>query len=90
MNKNILWGFFLMLSFIIGCEDDNDPFSGDDNFITSFTLKQGDQVFVASFRGDTILLNMPENVSFSGLAAEGVLDEILKSVKCPENEEKRR
>ena len=37
MNKNILWGFFLMLSFIIGCEDDNDPFSGDDNFITSFT-----------------------------------------------------
>ena len=34
MNKNILWGFFLMLSFIIGCEDDNDPFSGDDNFIT--------------------------------------------------------
>ena len=54
MNKNILWGFFLMLSFIIGCEDDNDPFSGDDNFITSFTLKQGDQVFVASFRVDTI------------------------------------
>ena len=26
----------------------------------------------------------------SGLAAESVLDEILKSVKCPENEEKRR
>lgn len=64
-----------MLSFIIGCEDDNDPFSGDDNFITSFTLKQGDQVFVASFRGDTILLNMPENVSFSGLAAEVICSE---------------
>lgn len=29
-----------MLSFIIGCEDDNDPFSGDDNFITSLPLNR--------------------------------------------------
>ena len=46
MKKIILWGVFLFsLTFLVGCEDDNDPFVGSDNFITSFKLKQGENSF---------------------------------------------
>lgn len=52
MNKNILWGVLLFtLAFIAGCEDDDDPFVGSDNFITSFILQSGETSYVASFRG---------------------------------------
>lgn len=52
MNKNILWGvLFFTLAFIAGCEDDDDPFVGSDNFITSFILQSGETSYVASFRG---------------------------------------
>ena len=54
MNKYILGSILFVLACLTGCDDSNDPFEGTDNFITSFTLKQGDQSLVASFRGDTI------------------------------------
>lgn len=51
MNKYILGSILFVLACLTGCDDSNDPFEGTDNFITSFTLKQGDQSLVASFRG---------------------------------------
>ena len=62
MNKYILGSILFVLACLTGCDDSNDPFEGTDNFITSFTLKQGDQSLVASFRGDTIVMNIPEAV----------------------------
>ena len=38
MNKNIVWSLLFVLAFIVGCDDENDPFAGNDNFITSFSL----------------------------------------------------
>ena len=51
MNKNIVWSLLFVLAFIVGCDDENDPFAGNDNFITSFSLRQGEQVYPAFFRG---------------------------------------
>ena len=77
MNKNILWGVLLFtLAFIAGCEDDDDPFVGSDNFITSFILHSGETSYVASFRGDTILMETPENVA---------LGEVTPNIVCSEN-----
>ena len=77
MNKNILWGvLFFTLAFIAGCEDDDDPFVGSDNFITSFILQSGETSYVASFRGDTILMETPENVA---------LGEVTPNIVCSEN-----
>lgn len=77
MKNNILWGVFLfILTFVVGCEDDNDPFVGGDNFITSFSLKQGENSYEALLRGDTIILTTPEGV---------VLNEVTPDVVCSEN-----
>ena len=69
MNKYILGSILFVLACLTGCDDSNDPFEGTDNFITSFTLKQGDQSLVASFRGDTIVMNIPEEVILSDVKA---------------------
>ena len=77
MNKNILRAILLFaLAFVVGCEDDDDPFVGDDNFITSFSLKQGEISYDASFKGDTIILETPEGI---------VLNDVTASVVCSEN-----
>ena len=76
MNKNILRAILLFaLAFVVGCEDDDDPFVGDDNFITSFSLKQGEISYDASFKGDTIILETPEGI---------VLNDVTASVVCSE------
>ena len=67
MNKNIVWSLLFVLAFIVGCDDENDPFAGNDNFITSFSLRQGEQVYPAFFRGDTILLVTPEGISLQNV-----------------------
>ena len=77
MKKIILWGVFLFsLTFLVGCEDDNDPFVGSDNFITSFKLKQGENSYEALLRGDTIILATPDGV---------VLSEVTPDIVCSEN-----
>ena len=53
MNKNIIWSLFLLLSILTSCNED-DSFAGNDNYITSFTLTQGEQTISATFQGDTI------------------------------------
>ena len=75
MNKYILGSILFVLACLTGCDDSNDPFEGTDNFITSFTLKQGDQSLVASFRGDTIVMNIPEEVILSDVKAQVVCSE---------------
>ena len=75
MNKNIVWSLLFVLAFIVGCDDENDPFAGNDNFITSFSLRQGEQVYPAFFRGDTILLVTPEGISLQNVKAEIVCSE---------------
>lgn len=76
MNKNIIWSLFLLLSFLTSCNED-DPFAGNDNFITSFTLTQGEQTISATFQGDTIRMLIPEGF------LEG--KEIIPQVACSEN-----
>lgn len=77
MNKSMLWGTLLFaLALGIGCEDEKDPFVGNDNFIMSFSLKQGEASYQASFKGDTVLLETPEGMVWNNVTA---------SVVCSEN-----
>lgn len=79
MKKYIIWCILFVFTFaVVSCSDDNDPFAGDDNYIISFALKQGDDVFKASFKGDTILLKSPEGVSLRNAKAEIVCSENTK------------
>ncbi len=76
MNKNIIWSLFLLLSILTSCNED-DSFAGNDNYITSFTLTQGEQTISATFQGDTIHMLIPEG--FLGG------HEITPKVICSEN-----
>ncbi|WP_065220300.1 MULTISPECIES: hypothetical protein [Butyricimonas] len=77
MRKNILWGVFIfILTLFVSCDDDDDPFTGSDNFITSFSLRQGENSYHALLRGDTIILTTPEGV---------VLSEVTPEIACSEN-----
>jgi hypothetical protein len=76
MKKYIIWSILSVLTFaMVSCSDEDDPFAGNDNFITSFTLKQGEDIFTASFKGDTILLRSPEGISLRNAKAEVVCSE---------------
>ena len=76
MNKNIIWSLFLLLSILTSCNED-DSFAGNDNYITTFPLTQGEQTISATFQGDTIHMLIPEG--FLGG------HEITPKVICSEN-----
>ncbi len=65
-----------MLVFFTSCNDD-DPFVGADNFISSFTLTRGEQTIDGMFQGDTILMYIPEGF-LNG-------ESIIPNVECSEN-----
>ena len=64
----VLW--FIFAGFMVGCEDDDSLFSGDENYITSFRLVQGEKTYVGDIVGDSLILAVPESVSFENAVVE--------------------
>lgn len=78
MKRNNIKIFFMLLLttlFIAGCSDDDSPFSGEDHYISSFHLQQGDITLKAAISADSIIITAPENLSLSGAIADVVLSE---------------
>ncbi|MDR2361726.1 MAG: DUF5018 domain-containing protein [Prevotellaceae bacterium] len=63
-------------TLIAACDKEKqDPFTGKDNYITAFSLQQGDAVFHASIVDKTITVTIPENLSLTRATATVVLSE---------------
>lgn len=75
----IVMGFLLFTS----CSKENDPFMGKDNYITSFTLKQGETVLNAAIADNIITITVPEGLSLHGAAATVKLSENAKIYPDP-------
>lgn len=81
MNVNLLKQLWLLMAtavFAIGCSDNDDPFEGRDNYITSFSLTQGDALLTAQISGEEIILSAPENFSLDNAKAVVGLSENAK------------
>ena len=63
----------LLLSSCDKSED--DPFTGGDNYITSFVLKNGDQTITAAIDEDKIVVTAPATFSLASATAEVTLSE---------------
>ena len=63
----------LLLSSCDKSED--DPFTGGDNYITSFVLKNGNQTITAAIDGDKIVVTAPATFSLASATAEVTLSE---------------
>jgi len=61
--------------FICSCDKDDSPFSGSDNYISSFSLTQGGVTFNAEISLNSITISAPENLSLTGATANVVLSE---------------
>jgi hypothetical protein len=66
------------LSILSCTRAENDPFSGKDSYIVSFTLRQGGVTFEAAIAGEQIAITAPEGFS---------LDKAKATVKLSENAE---
>lgn len=71
------WVFLLIgCLFLTSCEDsEEDPFSGGDNYIASFILKNGDKKIKATIDMDTLIMTAPEDFDLSSATAEVTLSE---------------
>ena len=61
--------FSLLSLLVMSCNDDESDFTGGDNYITSFRLKQGESSLHTIIHGDSIKLIVPENFTFDGISA---------------------
>jgi hypothetical protein len=75
--NNLKTGILLLLTmiFVAGCSDDDSPFGGKDNYISSFRLKQGDITLQASISSGDIVITAPENLLLTGAKADITLSE---------------
>ena len=70
------WSILVVLSLFAGlftgCTDDNNEplFTGNDNAIVSFAMKNGDQLLPVEIYADSLLFNTPENFPLEGAIAE--------------------
>ncbi len=70
--------------FMYSCKDDDSVFSGEDNYITSFQLTQGDLTLDAFISPEgEIKINAPENLSLSGAVATVVVSELASITPNP-------
>lgn len=76
MKKRLLWCFLLIgcLAFT-ACSDEDDPFAGKDNFITSFSLSKDNQMIKAEISDNEITMNAPLGYSLNGATANVVFSE---------------
>lgn len=72
--KIVLLPLFAVVS-LCSCSEDNSPFSGEDSYISSFQLKQGDSTLNAAVSDGHIVLTAPEDLSLEGAAATVVISE---------------
>jgi len=62
--------------FMIACNDHDSAFSGNDNNIVSFQLKQGEQSFHAAISEGNMVVTVPENLSLEGATATVTISEL--------------
>lgn len=69
---NITGAVFMLFAVlgITGCNDKDDPFTGMDNYITSFILTQGSSSLKAELINDSIIITAPAALSLEGAKAE--------------------
>lgn len=75
IKRNLLLLLLAAAMMLGSCRKDNDLFKGEDNFITSFTLKIGETIFTAAFTDSTITVTAPEGFSLDSAKAEVKLSE---------------
>ncbi len=68
MNKYLLI-FFLSLTLLCSCSDDNAPADANENFITSVILTVGNDSYEAVINDGTITITVPYTVSLDGAVA---------------------
>lgn len=66
-----------------GCRKEKSDFSGGDNYITSFQLKQGDMIFQAAISEGQIVLSAPEDFSLDNATATVVVSENARITPDP-------
>lgn len=70
--------FFTLLAcctLLAACSKEEDSFAGKDNYITSFSLKQGETVLNAVIADNTISIKAPEGFALHGATATVILSE---------------
>lgn len=74
--KSICFSLLAVLFVLSGCEkDDDNTFKGTDNYITSFSLTQGEAVLNATITDSVITVKAPEGFSLAGAKATIKLSE---------------
>lgn len=91
--KNILSKLFvlgLLLTGIAfaGCSDEDDPFAGTDNYITSFSLTKDGVTYKASVTEDKLTISIPKNVDLQGAKVDYTLTEQASITPDPSQIEK--
>jgi len=74
-NKYLFIVLLTSLFTLAACNREDDPFTGKDNYITSFSLKQGETVLNAVISDNVITVKAPEGLSLDGAAATVKLSE---------------
>lgn len=75
-----------VLCLFSACEDDNEMlYTGEENYIASFRLVQGEQSYAGLVSGDTLLLSLPENVALDGATVEFELSELATIAPNPDS-----
>ncbi len=68
-----------------GCKDDEEFFTGTDNFITAFSLTQDGTTYDASFYSDSIIVTVPDGVSLKGATVAYSLSEHASIIPVPDS-----
>ncbi len=68
-----------------GCKDDEEFFTGTDNFITAFSLTQDETTYDASFYSDSIIVTVPDGVSLKGATVAYSLSEHANIIPVPDS-----
>jgi|AGTN01.2.fsa_nt_gi hypothetical protein len=72
---NICLFFIAAIFLLASCSAEDDPFTGTDNYIASFSLKQGNVTYNASVLDKIITLKAPDGISLEGAVATMELSE---------------
>lgn len=74
--KIFVLGSILVCSAFTSCSDEEDPFSGTDNYITSFSLTKDGVSYKGAIVNDKIQIDIIKSVDLTGVKAEYQLSEL--------------
>lgn len=74
--KIFILGSILICSAFTSCSDEDDPFSGTDNYITSFSLIKDGIAYKGAIVNDKIQVDIIKSVDITGIKAEYELSEL--------------